>query len=104
MTNFISNYFELLLLTQTEMENIEGGNLEFLRKLSYIDFLISHKATGNIQNFTQKIEVSKSTLMEYLKTMREELGAPIVYSKSLNCYYYEYEWNLEKGLKNQKII
>lgn len=64
----------------------------FINKLKRIDYLIARKATGSPAMLAEKLEISETTLFEYLSIMRE-CGAPIKYEKFRQSYYYEYEGN-----------
>lgn len=59
-------------------------------KFKRIDWLISKKATGSPSDFARKLEISESTLYEYL-TIMKELDAPIMYDKNRPSYYYSRE-------------
>ena len=63
-------------------------------KFKRIDCLIRKKATGTPSKFSEKLEISESTLFGYLATMKE-LGAPIYYYKIIQSYYYEVEGNFK---------
>ncbi|MCU0445561.1 MAG: hypothetical protein MUE85_11655 [Microscillaceae bacterium] len=94
----------LIELSLSEMTETEGGSLDFLRRLSYLDFLISRKATGNVNELAERMQISRSNLHLYLRVLREDLQAPVKYCRKSQSYSYSEEWSLEKGLKNQKII
>jgi hypothetical protein len=95
---------DLYELSPSEMTTIEGGSLDLLRRLSYLDYLISRQATGNTAELAQRLNISRSNLCVYLQILREDLQAPLKYCRKTQTYTYTEEWNLEKGLKNQKII
>ena len=50
------------------------------------------ESNRNAQEFAMKIGVSRSTLMEHLKELRE-MGAPIGYCNFRETYYYTEESN-----------
>lgn len=54
-----------------------------------MNFLIQHRCTGNAVDFAQKLNLSRSTLFNYLEYMREDLGIDILYDKSRGTYYYD---------------
>jgi predicted DNA-binding transcriptional regulator YafY len=62
----------------------------FFEKFKRIDWLISKKAFGSPAEFSEKLEISESTLFEYLAVMKE-FGAPIVYNKNRQTYFYVVE-------------
>ena len=59
-------------------------------------FLIEHKATGCPSQFADKLGLSRSTLMEYIKEMKE-IDAPIAYDKNRGTYYYKEPCTLQFG-------
>ena len=59
-----------------------------VKRLIVMDGLLSQKSTGKPQVFAAKVNVSERTLYEYLRYMKDELDAPIKYSRSQNTYYY----------------
>jgi biotin operon repressor len=60
----------------------------YLEKIRHLDALIARKSTGNQRNLARKLEISVSTLNEYLHFMKEA-GFPIKYSRKRESYYYE---------------
>ncbi len=60
-----------------------------LKKVIYMDYLIKHESTGSPEEFAKKLEISRSTLFEYLNYMREELMLAIIYDKYRSSYYYQ---------------
>ncbi|MDI9364264.1 MAG: DNA-binding protein [Flavobacterium sp.] len=60
---------------------------KFFERLKRIDSLIQKKATGNPVDLARRLEISESTLYEFLALMRS-FGAPIKYDKEKNTYYY----------------
>jgi predicted DNA-binding transcriptional regulator YafY len=73
--------------------------LKYLERAKRMDDLIRRKATGNAQEFGQKLGISRSVLMEHLRDMKE-LGAPIRFCDARHCYYYENDFNL---MKDQRL-
>jgi predicted DNA-binding transcriptional regulator YafY len=63
-------------------------------RLEQIDCLIYKKSTGNPKVFASKLGISESTLYEYLNELKE-LGAPILYNKFKETYFYYEEGNLK---------
>lgn len=60
----------------------------FFERFNRLDDLIARKATGTPKELADKLEISESTLYEYLIVMKD-LGAPIRYDKLRSTYYYE---------------
>jgi len=76
--------------------------LRHFHRLQFIDFLIRKKATGTLDVFARKNQLSKRGLSNVLGDMRN-LGFPIKYSKTLNSYYYEEKGELVKRLFFKKV-
>ena len=55
--------------------------------LARLDRLIRRKAAGDAEQLAEKLELSPSTIYEYLRYMRE-LGAPICFCRWRRSYYY----------------
>lgn len=60
----------------------------FLQRFARIDNLIQRKATGKPVDFARRLDISESTLYEYLSVMKN-FGAPIRYCSIRCTYYYE---------------
>lgn len=54
-----------------------------------IDELINRGATGSPYNLACKLNMSDRTVYSYIKFMKEELNAPITFSRALNTYQYK---------------
>lgn len=67
---------------------------KFFDRLTKIDRLIRFKNTGTPEELALKLEISKSTLYEFLGIMKD-LGAPIKWDNSINSYVYEPEGKME---------
>ncbi|MEX1001908.1 MAG: HTH domain-containing protein [Crocinitomicaceae bacterium] len=63
-----------------------------IRKVIHIDNLIKKGASGSPEELSRKIGITKRSVYNYIKFMKEELGAPIKYSTIQMSYVYE-----EKG-------
>jgi len=66
----------------------------YFDRLQNIDRLIRIKATGTPHQFAQRLDISERLLYKYLSTMKE-LGAPIIYCKNRQSYYYESEGHFD---------
>lgn len=62
-----------------------------MKKLIRMDSLIQRRSTGTPQEFAKKLELSRSTLFEYLAYMRQDLEVGILYDRYRGTYYYEGE-------------
>lgn len=60
-----------------------------IRTIIKINELIVRRATGNPKQLGLKLNLSERAVYNYLKFMKEELNAPIVYSKARGSYQYE---------------
>lgn len=58
-----------------------------IKRLEYANFLIKKRATGNLETFSRKMDLSKSTVKELIAQMKE-MGAPIQYDRIKRSYYY----------------
>ena len=61
--------------------------LKYIDRLKHMDSLLRRNATGTPEQFARKLGISKSTLYDNLKDLKE-LGAEIGYCKYLESYYY----------------
>ena len=69
----------------------------FLSRLVYLDFLIRTKASGDINTFAKKLNLSRAGAYKLLNELKD-LGFPIAYSKKDHHYYYTCEGKLVKRL------
>ena len=63
---------------------------KFFTRFERIDQLIRLKATGKPSELAERLEISESTLYEFIGLMKE-LGAPIEWDKELISYKYDPE-------------
>ena len=63
---------------------------EIFERLDHIDQLIRVKATGTPAQLADKIGLSERSMYEYIRLMKE-FGAPVVYSRERQSYYYLHE-------------
>lgn len=73
-------------------------------KLYRIDQLIRMKATGQPHELADRLEISPSTLYEYIDIMRSVLFAPIRYCHIRRSYVYEKDGKLHIGFKKQQPL
>lgn len=62
--------------------------LESLDRIDRIDQLVRLKATGTPKRLAQKLEISERSVHRLIDMMKN-MGAPIYYSISRQCYCYE---------------
>ena len=62
--------------------------IDLIRRIERIYQLIRLRATGRPSELAQKLGISESQLYEVLSIMKVELGGSILYSKTLQSYYY----------------
>jgi hypothetical protein len=69
-----------------------------LNVLALIDFKIKHRCTGEPSAFASSVNISRSTLFEYLEYMKLDIGLNILYDKYQCTYYYDGKEDLLAGL------
>lgn len=80
------------------------GILKYIERARRMDDLIRRKATGNTEEFANKLGISRSVLMDHLAELRD-LGAPIVFDEGRCCYRYDNEFTLfSREIKRLKGI
>lgn len=62
---------------------------KIIDKLIRLDQLIRMRATGTPRDLARRLDVSESTLYQYLALMKRILKAPIKYDKTTKSYFYE---------------
>lgn len=70
---------------------------KYFALLQTLDFYIRRKATGNPNQFAQKIGVSRRSILRILSDFKS-LGIPIKFSKDRNSYYYTEDGHIKKEL------
>jgi hypothetical protein len=71
--------------------------LKHIKRIAYIDSVIKRRATGNLDTFARKNELSKRAMTNVLHEMKE-LGFPIKYDRNRNTYYYQEAGEMVKSL------
>ncbi len=61
--------------------------IKYIKRLEYMDFLISTESTGSPEEFAGKIGIKRSTLLDHIKELRLT-GIEINYSHTRRTYYY----------------
>jgi hypothetical protein len=73
-------------------------NKKHVTLIHTIDKLIRQEQTGNAKEFSQKLNISRSTLFQYLGVMKER-GAPIVYSRKHETFFYQEQGHFKIAFK-----
>ena len=60
----------------------------YIDRLGRMDALIRRKATGPPKSFARKLDISVSTLYEYVAVLKD-FGAPVSYSREKQSFVYE---------------
>ncbi len=64
-----------------------GSLIKNIERLKRFDYLVRNGCTGNAKEFSRKMEISKSSLYDFIQQV-EILGASIEYCKLRNTFYY----------------
>lgn len=62
--------------------------LKYIERIRLFDCLIKRKATGNYDQFAEKLGISKSVLYKMIEDLKLE-GIPIGYDKYRQSFYYQ---------------
>jgi predicted DNA-binding transcriptional regulator YafY len=73
---------------------------KFIERFKRIDELIALRATGNKAELADKLDISESTLYEFLKVLKE-LGAPIDYNQERCSYFFTEKGRIEIRFKKE---
>lgn len=71
--------------------------IRYINRLKYLDYMIRKKATGDLETFAKKNNLSKRGLSDVLNEMKE-MGFPIKFDRSRRTYYYDEEGEMVKCL------
>jgi len=66
---------------------------EYLDRINMMHRLVSRQRTGTPEEFARQLGVSRTSLYELIDEMRSR-GAPIVYSKSIKTFRYQYPYDV----------
>ena len=67
---------------------------KYIDRTKAIHQLIESEKTGSSHEFANRIGISRSLLMEHLREMREDMKAPIDYSRKRETFYYKGKFKL----------
>ena len=73
-----------------------------LALLDRMDSLIRRQATDSPENLARRLNISLSTLHEYIVYMQKMLKAPIRYNKYTQSYFYDYLPDFYLGFEKDK--
>lgn len=76
--------------------------LKFINRLQRIDRLIRMKATGTPAQFADKLEISRSTLLEHIRDIKL-MGGNIAYCRNRQSYYYEEDCSLSITFSQNRL-
>ena len=76
--------------------------LKYIERIKAMDQLIQMKATGTAEEFAGKLNISRSTLMEYIDVLKQ-MEAPIAFDRFRNTYYYLFPCKLKIGYEGKKL-
>lgn len=60
-----------------------------IKRIERIDYLIRSRSTGSPLELADKLSISPSQLYQVIKILKDEMGAPIYYSKGIQSYCYK---------------
>jgi predicted DNA-binding transcriptional regulator YafY len=60
-----------------------------IRRLERLDYLFRSRSTGTPAELAKKLSLSKSQVYQIIKNMKQDLGAPIYYSRTHQSYIYK---------------
>lgn len=76
---------------------------DLIDKLDYLDHLIRIKGTGNVDELSKKMRISKRGVFNHI-TLLKELGAPIKFCRNQNSYYYAEDGEFRFVFKKNRLI
>jgi hypothetical protein len=74
-----------------------------LVKLDRLDALVRRQATGSPEHLAERLGMLRSSLFEFIAFLRDEMQAPLRYSKKLNSYIYEYVPKFYLGFEKDRL-
>ena len=76
--------------------------IKYLDRIKRMDDLIRRKATGTPDEFAERLDLSRSALMKYLKLLKE-INAPLEYDQYRRTYYYVFPCKLKIGCESKLL-
>jgi DNA-binding transcriptional regulator GbsR (MarR family) len=77
--------------------------LKSINRLQRLHYFIKNEATGTSEEFSKKLGISRSMLMENLREMKD-LGAAICFCPHRRTYFYSSEFDLFIGNASKEKI
>lgn len=74
-----------------------------LVKLDRLDGLIRRRATGKPADLAKRLNMSRSSLFEFICFLRVEMRAPIIFNKYVCSYEYAYPPKFYLGFERDRI-
>ncbi len=74
--------------------------IKYFFRIKAMDSYIRRKSTGTPEEFAEKMNLSRSALMEYIKLLKE-LNAPIEYDSYRKSYYYLFPCEFKIGFESK---
>lgn len=74
-----------------------------LRILHRMDNLIRRSATGTPEDFARRLGIARSSMFAMVDFLRDELKAPIIYSRFRDSYIYEYPPQFYLGFERERL-
>jgi len=71
----------------------------YLNTLKRMNGLIRRQATGSPKEFARKLDISESSLYNYIKKLREDFNAPVIFDFHRETYRYEEHGSLVIGFR-----
>lgn len=69
-------------------------DINFMKVIDRMNGLIRRAATGTPSQFAYRLNISESTLYNYLNILKYELNAPIAYCRYRKTYFYRIKGNV----------
>lgn len=74
---------------------------QYIDRINLLDKLIRQRRTGTQSELAVRLGLSVSRLARIIEHLKD-IGAPIVFDRSLNTYYYEREYSIQINVEVQQ--
>lgn len=75
----------------------------YIERIERIDLLIRLEATGPPCKLANKLNISRSTLLTFIKHLKEDLMFPILFCRHRNTYYYQEPGHFRFGFEKIRL-